>query len=307
VFISNISMKVEKTSVEIMKSTGKVLLVSLNLIWLPFFVTCAIVDTDEGRIEGVQLINRKGELYEAFRGIPFANPPLGELRFLPLEPKTPWTGVLECKSFGPMCMQEDTFGNGLNMSEDCLHLNVFTKNLPEVDGLPLVPVIAFIHGGGFESGSAIEQDPLYLMERNLVVVTINYRLGAFGFMSLNTSEVSGNQGLKDQTMALRWIQRNIKRFGGDPEKVTLAGLSAGGHAVTAHMASPMSNGLFRNVIAVSGAIAWQKKLKTDNIETVKLLAEKISCTTANVEEMLKCFRTVSVSICQQKKAHHRLS
>lgn len=271
-----------------MEWKSKVLLILVKLI----FVSCAIVDTDRGKIEGVQLATRTGESYEAFRRIPFAKPPVGALRFLPPEPEAAWTGVLDCKNYGPMCMQEDKFGNGLAISEDCLHLNVFTKNLPKAEGVPLVPVIAFIHGGGFETGSAIEHDPMYLMERNLVVVIVNYRLGAFGFMSLNKSEVSGNQGLKDQTMALQWIQRNIKAFGGDPEKVTLAGLSAGGYSVTAHMASPMSDGLFRSVVAVSGAIAWQKELKTDNINDAKLLADKVSCPNADVEQMLKCLQAV---------------
>lgn len=259
-------------------------------------VSCEVVDTDEGKISGTHSMTRRNEKFNAFWKIPFAEPPIGNLRFLPPKPKEPWSDVLDCTSSGPMCMQKDEFGNGLNISENCLHLNVFTKNLPTQQNQELVPVIAYIHGGGFESGSSIENDPLYLMERNLVVVTINYRLGAFGFMALETFEVSGNQGLKDQAMALIWIRRNIKHFGGNPDKVTLAGLSAGGYSATAHMVSPMSSGLFHNVIAISGAIAWQKKLRTNNIETVKSLAVKLDCTVSDTEKMLNCLRTVRIFV-----------
>jgi acetylcholinesterase len=131
---------------------------------------------------------------------------------------------------------------------------------------------------------------------DVVLVTIQYRLGAFGFLALDTPDVPGNAGFKDQNLALKWIKINIKRFGGDPDKVTFAGLSAGAHSVTAHMISPMSEGLFNNVIAVSGALPWQKKLKSTNINSGKALAVKVSCPVDNINTMTQCLISVSSTL-----------
>lgn len=128
---------------------------------------------------------------------------------------------------------------------------------------------------------------------DVVLVTIQFRLGAFGFLALDTQEVPGNAGLKDQVLALKWIKRNIKRFGGDPEKITLAGLSSGAHSATAHMISPMSEGLFHNIIAASGALPWQRKLKTNNIDLGRQLAGRLSCNTENIDSMTECLTFVS--------------
>ena len=184
-------------------------------------ISAEILQIADGKLEGTVMETRWSESFHAFLKIPFAEPPIGDLRFKEPVKKQPWDGVLNCTVFGPVCMQRDDWG--LPMSEDCLHLNIFTKSL---SSNILKPVIVFIHGGGFESGSSIEHVPDYLMERDVVLVTINYRLGAFGFLALEIEEATGNQGLKDQSMALRWIQRNIRYFGGDPTRVTVAGLSA---------------------------------------------------------------------------------
>jgi acetylcholinesterase len=126
-----------------------------------------------------------------------------------------------------------------------------------------------------------------------VVVTIQFRLGAFGFLALDTKDVPGNAGLKDQNMALKWIKRNIKNFGGDPYRITLAGLSSGAHSTTAHMISPMSEGLFQNVIAASGALPWQKKLRRNNIQLAQELAGRVNCNNQNIEAMTQCLTFVS--------------
>lgn len=176
---------------------------------LVFFVNSVYsetLDIEDGKIEGTVMRTRTGEAFHAFLRIPFAEPPIGHLRFRSPVPKSPWTTILNCTSYGPICMQPDIWQN-FPIAEDCLHLNIFTKSLsPGV----FKPVIVFIHGGAFESGSAIEHGPEYLMERDVVLVTVNYRLGVFGFLALETSEIYGNAGLKDQSLALTWIQKNIK-------------------------------------------------------------------------------------------------
>jgi carboxylesterase type B len=131
------------------------------------FVFAEVLIIDEGRIDGSVLLNRWGEPFHAYRKIPFAEPPVGSLRFKAPVQKKPWKTVLDCTAYGPMCFQDDFWNGTIAISEDCLHLNVFTKNLPslEFQFKELKPVIAFLHGGGFEAGSALEYGPEYLMER----------------------------------------------------------------------------------------------------------------------------------------------
>lgn len=143
-----------------------------------------------------------------------------------------------------------------------------------------------------EEGTANHHGPLYLMDRDVVFVTVNFRIGPFGFLATGTADATGNQSLKDQALALKWIQKNIARFGGDPARVTIAGLSSGGYAVTSHMASEMSKGLFRRVIAISGAITSFGKLSDNNLHLATYIADKLNCTTSNVTDMVTCLRQV---------------
>lgn len=268
--------------------------VALKAIIFAISISSTLADVIEirnGRINGTMMQTRAGVDFHAFLKIPFAQPPVGELRFKDPVAMQPWSDVQDCSAYGPVCLQPSQWYQ--TMSEDCLHLNVFTKSIPSSGSESLKPVIVYIHGGGFGTGSAMEHGPKYLMERDVVVVTMSYRLGPFGFLALETSGAAGNQGLKDQSMALRWINQNIHFFGGDPERVTLAGMSAGGFSATAHMISPMSNGLFANVIAVSGALAWQKKLKSNNREAAEEMAKKLNCSTSSDKVMIDCFRSVS--------------
>lgn len=251
--------------------------------------SCQVIEIEDGLILGREMESRSDVPFNAFLGIPFARPPIGELRFRAPVRNEPWDGILNCTTFGPMCMQ--AFG-GLLASEDCLQLNVFTKNLPFNETVEMKPVIVYIHGGGFEAGTAIDHGPQYLMDRDLVLVTIQYRLGAFGFMAVGRADITGNQGLKDQTLALRWVQANIHHFGGDRNRVTISGLSAGSFSATAHMISPMSQGLFHNVIGLSGSIVSQIKPESNNTEIVTELARRINCTTATIDSMTDCLRNV---------------
>lgn len=133
------------------------------------------------------------------------------------------------------------------------------------------------------------------MDRDVVLVTINYRVGVFGFLATGTKEVTGNMGLKDQVLALKWIQKNIAKFGGDPQSVTITGLSAGAFSVTAHMASDMSKGLFHRVIAASGSITGFSRIEKNNYYLAVHIAKYFNCTTENVEGMVACLQTVIIN------------
>ncbi|HEX8880503.1 MAG TPA: carboxylesterase family protein [Candidatus Acidoferrum sp.] len=220
------------------------------------------VKTDGGIVEGA---NAASPGVRVFRGIPFAAPPIGELRWRAPQPVRPWKGVVKANEFGPRCMQAPVFSDMIfrdradkAMSEDCLYLNVWTPAKSAQDRLA---VMVWFYGGGFQAGSSSEPryDGENFAKKGIIVVSVNYRLGVFGFFShpelTKTSGVhaSGDYGLMDQIAGLRWVERNIAAFGGDPEKVTIAGESAGSLSVSALMASPLARGLFRGAIGESGA------------------------------------------------------
>ena len=199
-----------------------------------------------------------------YKGIPYAAPPIGRLRWRPPEPAAAWTGVRPTREFGAHSVQgvvwDDIDLSGAATSEDCLHLNVWTPAAPS-DGARL-PVMVWIHGGGFVVGSGAEPryDGARLAARGIVVVTVNHRLNALGFLAHpeltaeSEHHSSGAYGFLDLVAALQWVQRNIAAFGGDPDKVTIAGESAGSQATSALMASPLAKGLFARVIGESGAM-----------------------------------------------------
>jgi len=199
-----------------------------------------------------------GTPYVSFQGLPFANPPIGKLRLRPPVPPAPWSAVLDLSgSSSVVCPQLTGAVSGDYLGqEDCLLLNIYSPSEAfhsETD--ELAPVLVWIYGGGFLTGSARydEYGPDRWLDEGLVVVTVNYRAGALGFLSLGTPEVPGNQGLLDQLMALEFVQANIAMFGGDPARVTMMGQSAGSSSVLYHLMSPRSEGLFNQVIAESGS------------------------------------------------------
>jgi para-nitrobenzyl esterase len=199
----------------------------------------------------------------SFKGIPFAQPPIGDLRWKAPQPVNSWTGVRKCDAFGYNPMQKKVFGDmgfrSPGMSEDCLYLNVW---VPAKASKEKLPVLVYFYGGGFVAGDGSEAryDGESMAKRGIIALTVNYRLGVFGFMSHpeltkeSPNHASGNYGLLDQAAALRWVQQNIAAFGGDPKRVTIAGESAGSIAVSAQMVSPLSKGLLAGAIGESGAM-----------------------------------------------------
>ena len=198
-----------------------------------------------------------------FKGVPYAAPPVGNLRWREPQPMTNWTGVRKADAFGPRAVQLPLFGdmnfrsNGI--SEDCLYLNIWT---PSKTGNEKLPVLVYFYGGGLMAGDASEPryDGESMARRGIVSVTVNYRLTVFGFFSHpeltkeSPHHASGNQGLLDEAAALQWVQQNIAAFGGDSKRVTIAGESAGSFSVSAQMASPLSKKLFNGAIGESGSL-----------------------------------------------------
>ncbi|HEY3815366.1 MAG TPA: carboxylesterase family protein [Caulobacteraceae bacterium] len=226
------------------------------LIALAASPASALVRTTAGAVEGV----RDGAL-EVYKGVPFAAPPIGPLRWREPQPVAAWDGVRSATAFAPACLQTGVSMPGEappKVSEDCLYLNIWAP----AGANARLPVLVWIYGGGFSNGSA--SMPLYwgdkLARKGVIVVTVAYRVGPFGWFAhpALTAESphhsSGNYGLEDQIAALRWVQSNIAAFGGDPSKVTIAGQSAGAASMSLLVASPQARGLFRGVIAESGGM-----------------------------------------------------
>lgn len=248
---------------------------------------------------------------DVFRGVPYAAPPTGSHRWREPQPVAPWPGKREAKQFAPRCMQmADAPGmtfRSQSMSEDCLYLNVWAPEARADSGK--LPVLVYFHGGGFSYGDASEPryDGAHLAARGMVVVTANYRLGAFGFMmhpdaSREASTgATGNYGLLDQQAALRWVRENIERFGGDPRQVTLGGETAGAMAVSAHMAAPSSRGLFARAIGESGGAFMPTGFwRREKAERVALsLAARLDAPS------LEAMRSMSAEMIQQAMGTHR--
>ncbi|XP_072386232.1 juvenile hormone esterase-like [Diabrotica undecimpunctata] len=209
-----------------------------------------IVELDNlGKIRGHILQSSEGNDFYAFQEIPYAEPPVGKLRFRPPQPHRPWDGVLNATENKKICTQKPD----PNSTEDCLVLNVYTPVKPSSNNS--LPVFFWIPGGAFVtgSGSIVQYNPKLLIDYDIIVVTINYRLGAFGFLTTLDENIPGNLGLKDQHLALKWTHDNIHKFGGDPKKITVSGESAGSMSVGFHLLSRLSKGLFRSVIQQSGS------------------------------------------------------
>ena len=238
---------------------------------------------------------RNGEKQFVFLGIPYAQPPINELRFKPPQPVKLWVEVKDALNNGPKCLQasgdvipEETGGN-FNESEDCLTLNIFTKSLGNKRAAQAVMI--WIHGGGFTVGSKdiVRMDGI--VAEDIVLVTINYRLGALGFLSFGKDIVSGNMGLKDQNLAIKWVKANIHHFGGDPDKITIFGESAGGISVSAQVMSPYNSGLLRAAIAQSGSALKLDKPGAEK-RFARNLAVALDCPPTLDQRTLQCLQNI---------------
>lgn len=242
------------------------------------------VKTKSGIVEGKEM----GKVH-AFLGIPYSAPPVGDLRWKPPMPVKKWGGVRKATNFGAYCLQGNIYGDmdfrGATSNEDCLFLNVWAPADPSKKKLP---VMVWIYGGGFVAGSTSEgrQDGTHLAEQGVIVVSMNYRLGVFGFLvhpelaKESGRNSAGNYGLLDQLAALRWVHDNIAAFGGDPGNVTIFGESAGSFSVSAQMASPLAKGLFQKAIGESGAAFSSSGLSFDPLSVrekkdAKTVSEKL--------------------------------
>ena len=216
-----------------------------------------VVRTLDGRVRGKDV----GTARE-FLGIPYAAPPVGKLRWRPPQPARPWRGIRKARAPGHDCAQTGSLATGVPVTSDslnCLSLSVYTPRTEA--GRPL-PVMVWIHGGGFTGGAGSIYDGKVIAARgHVIVVTINYRLNAFGFLALPGLKGSGDFGLLDQQAALRWVRSNARAFGGNPHDVTIFGESAGGESVCANMASPSARGLFQRAIAESGCLSLPDTMK----------------------------------------------
>ncbi|XP_036044842.1 acylcarnitine hydrolase-like isoform X3 [Onychomys torridus] len=261
-----------------------------------------IRNTNTGQVRGslIQVNDTKAGVHR-FLGIPFAKPPVGPLRFAPPEAPEPWSGVRDGTSYPAMCLQNFDMMNiegrvdmkqilpPISMSEDCLHLNVYTPaHAREGSNLP---VMVWIHGGGLVLGMASMYDGSTLAAiEDVVVVNIQYRLGVLGFFSTGDQHARGNWGYLDQVAALHWVQQNIAHFGGNPDQVTIFGESAGGTSVSSHVVSPMSKGLFHRAIMESG-VALLPDLISDTHEMVYTTVANMSgCETTDSENLVHCLR-----------------
>jgi len=262
-----------------------------------------VVTTDDGAVRGMT-----AGTVDEFLGIPYAAPPTGNLRWRPPQPPAGWQGVRDATQFGPSCPQPPSLSVPGPFSEDCLYLNVNTPALPGGDqdhrwrnggddgGLP---VLVWIHGGGLTQDAGRDYDPAKLAADGVVVVTINYRLGALGFLAhpalaSRPGGPAGNYGLMDQQAALRWVRDNIGQFGGDPRNVTIAGESAGGLSVLAQMVSTGARGLFQKAIIESGSFALNQRPLATAEASGEAFAGSLGCT-GQTAQTAQCLRNLPVT------------
>ncbi len=243
--------------------------------------------TESGPVRGMQ-----AGAVDEYLGIPYAAAPVGELRWLPPRPHGPWRGVLEAFDFGSECTQPGSSPDEIAGSEDCLFLNVYRPHRGPGENPPRhLPVMVWIHGGGLTILSgAFDVPPALLEDGNVIVVSMNYRLGVLGFFAHPALDAEGhlnaNYGLMDQQFALRWVRSNIAGFGGDPDRITIFGTSAGALSVYSHLASPTAAGLFHGAIAQSGSyeglVSYQKSIvPISEAETAGVaFANTLGCSTA---------------------------
>ncbi len=245
------------------------------------------------RVDGGLLQGTSSAGVRSFLGVPYAAPPVGDLRWRPPQPAARWPGVRSATAFGPHCAQPASPFGAATTSEDCLYLNVFAPARP----LFGAPVMVWIHGGALTVGESDDYNPATLVSRGVVVVSLNYRLGALGFLAHpaltaeSRQHASGNYGLLDQQAALHWVARNIAAFGGNPRNVTIFGESAGGLSVHSQLASPLAAGLFDRAVVESGAYQPVQATLANAQTAGSTFATQAGCT----DQSAACLRALPVA------------
>ncbi|KAJ8664467.1 hypothetical protein QAD02_006129 [Eretmocerus hayati] len=290
----------------------KLLSVNARIVETPGIVSTLTepISTDRGIVFG-EILKTAGRFlpYASFKGIPFAKPPIKALRFKPPVDIDLWEKPLYALSDDSlMCIQLDENKRDVVGSEDCLYLNVYTPHTSF--GGKSKAVMVWIHGGAFNAGNSnsTRYGPDFFMEEDVVLVTVNYRLGPFGFLNFNHENATGNAGLKDQNLALKWVQRNIHLFGGDPNRVTIFGKDAGAVAVDLHLISDMSVGLFQKSIAMGGSplcFWWGFQNTTEAENNVYLLVRKFGVNKSDKSAIMKILQKIPAD--QIMKATLRLN
>ncbi|XP_068234043.1 juvenile hormone esterase-like [Palaemon carinicauda] len=255
-----------------------------------------LVEVAQGSIIG-QVKRQSDFSYLSFQGIPFAKPPIGDRRFKDPEPSDPWKGSLKATVPASPCPQLVFMG-----SEDCLYLNIYAPH-DSVSGKNPLPVMFFIHGGAFVVGSARSYEGVQpLLQHGVIVVTIDYRLGVLGFLSTEDDAAPGNLGLKDQTMALRWVHENIEAFGGDRKRITIFGESAGAASVHYQLLTPSSAGLFSGAIMQSGSAFTPWSRGRNFRQVAEVIASSFHCPSNSSEEMIACLQKPSFRLLDEMYA-----
>jgi len=244
------------------------------------------VQSHKGAVKGVRVDHDFGQYYYAFRGIRYAKAPVGKLRFKAPVEVEPYEEEFDATDDGNVCPQYDIGSGGPAGDEDCLNLNVYT---PKIDGKKRA-VMVYIHGGAFIMGGGASYffGPNYLLENDVVLVTFNYRLGALGFLATDDKAAAGNYGIQDQIMVLKWVQKNIEKFGGDANKVTIMGEDAGAASVTILAMSPLANDLFHGAITLSGNALCDQYMQKDPNEAAVELANRLECSSEKGEDIVNC-------------------
>ncbi|XP_055303123.1 carboxylic ester hydrolase-like [Sitodiplosis mosellana] len=249
-----------------------------------------IVETLNGQIRGIERRTLlKGVPFYSFKGIPYAKPPVGDLRLKAPEPIESWTNVLNAFEHRRICVQPgNLLPSPFPQSEDCLTLNIYVP--ADVNSKEKFAVLFFIHGGAYAEGSGNDHyyGPDFIIENQTILITINYRLGLLGFLSLDTPEYSGNMGLKDQQLALKWVHSNIGRFGGDNKRITVFGQSAGGASIHFHILSAESRKYFHNAIPMSGVADhyWAMSEHNDHVELAYKIARDLGEPKSTHDELI---------------------
>ncbi|XP_061409954.1 acetylcholinesterase-like isoform X1 [Lethenteron reissneri] len=295
----------KRTGEMVLGHSMTMMLMNTLLGLVPFLVlsTCSIHSNTvirtvaRGKLQGLRINLGQGISVEAFVGVPYAKPPIGDLRFKKPVPLEKWDGVYNATTFSPACYQkpwfleEISFGKFDHFDEDCLYLNVF---IPEVDTADKMAVMVWIHGGAYRYGTAEEYEGRFLAAAGVILVTVNYRLGPLGWLSTGDEQSRGNYGLWDQHAALMWVKHNIESFGGDANRVTIFGESSGGGGTGLHLFSQHSQGLFQAAVSQSGcALAhWAILLPPWKAsDTAAQLANALQCPTSPTKDMITCLKT----------------